>query len=753
MMHGKWAVAAAILCAANAAPAQPWGIEARTPNSSLLITELPADNPGTMAVERVFPQLSFSQPVFLSSVPDDSNRLFVVEQDGIIRVFRNETDPATSDEFLNITNRVLNVGEQGLLGLAFDPDYADTGSPHAGEFYVYYSVSGGSRRSRISRFANVTPSGNSVDPGTEEVLIEFAQPASNHNGGTVLFGPDDMLYLGLGDGGGANDQFGNGQNTTTLLGDFIRIDVRSAPDEGLAYHIPQDNPFFNGGPAGTATRKEIYAWGVRNPYRFSFDMLTGLLYCADVGQDTYEEIDIIQSGNNYGWNIMEGLHCFSPETGCNQTGLTLPIVEYNHTQGNSVTGGYVYYGSRLPELYGNYVYGDFGSGRIWALRYDGSSVSGPDILVSDSGLSISSFGQDSSGEVYIVSYDGGIYRFVRSSPPPASSFPTRLSDIPALLTAGSGADQTTSGIFPYEPSAKLWSDGTRKERFIAIPGAGQIGYREGVGWDFPEETILIKNFSLPLDERDPDGSLKRIETRLLFRKDSAWHGFSYEWNEEETDALLLPGNKSRAFQITGEDGTSFSYSWYYPARTECNRCHTNAANRVLGLTTAQMNFDFNYPASGVTDNQLRTFDHIGLFTAALPGEPAALPRMPDPADAGEPLEDRARAYLAANCSFCHRPGGPAPVALDLRWETALGDMNALETRPQAGSLGISDPYIIASGDAMRSVLSARMGTLGADDRMPPLASSRVDEEGLVLINSWINSLPSPSAANQGWVLY
>ncbi|MBW2429115.1 MAG: PQQ-dependent sugar dehydrogenase [Deltaproteobacteria bacterium] len=720
--------------------AQPFGIENRVPNTSLLITDLPAAEPGAMQIERVFPELSFSRPVLIIEIPDESGRLAVVQKNGLIGVFTNSPNPAADDvsTFLDISGRVLNAGEQGLLGLAFDPDYKDNG-----QFYVYYSWNGTNPgTSRISRFTNDSPAQNSVNSNSEEILLQIPQPYTNHNGGMIAFGPDDMLYIALGDGGSGGDPLNSGQDTTTLLGSILRIDVRAAPDSGLNYHIPTDNPFFNGGPDGTATSKEIYAYGLRNPWRFSFDALNGYLFAGDVGQGAREEIDVITSGGNYGWNIMEGTFCYnSPQ--CDTSGLIFPVVDYGRSEGNSVTGGYVYLGDQVPSLYGMYIYGDFGSGRIWGFRYDGTNLDGPYTLVGSSGLNISGFGQDATGEVYVLDFSSGNVYVLR----PLNSdgdFPTRLSDIPALLAAGTGIDQTNNGIIPYEPSAKLWSDGTLKERFMALPNLDRIGYRMSAGWDFSEHSVVIKNFILPLDERDPINTAQRIETRLLLKKNNQWHGFSYEWNDMGTDAQLLWSAKTKTYSIVDKDGQSVTINYLYPSRSQCIQCHTNAANGILGLNTPQMNFNFTYPASGVNDNQLRTYDHIALFTASLPDSPAQLPKMPDSNDAAASWQQRARAYLAANCAMCHRPGGTAPTSLDFRWEIGNSQMNAINVPPGNGDLGIQGALIISTRDIAKSILLRRIELRDGLFQMPPLGTSRPDQQGEYVIRQWILSLRSRS---------
>lgn len=381
-----------------------------------------ADSPGAMRLERAFPQLAFSFPVLMVEAPEPAPRMFVVEKRGTIRVFPKVPDPAPDEAvvFLDIQTRVRNAGEQGFLGLAFDPDYAANG-----EFYVYYSWLDGECTTcptRVSRFTNDDPADSVVDPNSEEVILDFAQPYDNHNGGMIAFGPDGMLYIGLGDGGSGGDPHNNGQDTRTLLGAILRIDVRSAPDPGLAYRIPEDNPFFNGGPAGAETRKEIFAYGLRNPWRFSFDMQNGTLFCGDVGQNSYEEVDVIVAGGNYGWRYREASHCYNPPTNCPTEGLIDPIAEYGRDLGRSITGGFVSYSLAVPELYGVYLYADYGSRRIWGLRYENLTVSGPYTLVDPAGFPIAGFGQDRDGEVYVLDFtaNGGAH-VLRSQASPAGA--------------------------------------------------------------------------------------------------------------------------------------------------------------------------------------------------------------------------------------------------------------------------------------------------------------------------------------------
>jgi glucose/arabinose dehydrogenase len=337
-------------------------------------------------------------PLGLQDVNDGTGRLFVLQQAGTIRIIQNGALVATP--FLDITPRVTSGGETGLLGLAFHPAYAQNG-----RFFVHYDRTvGGQLQSVISEFARSATDPNAADPNSERILLTVNQPFPNHKGGQMNFGPDGFLYIGLGDGGSEDDPQGNGQNTNTMLAKLLRIDVNTT-SPGKQYGIPADNPFVHGGGL-----PEIFAFGLRNPWRFSFDTATGRLFVGDVGQDKFEEVDLVSRGDNLGWNIMEGMHCFNPPTGCNMTGLKLPIAEYDHSEGNAVMGGYVYHGTAIPSLQNMYVFGDFGSGTIWTLTETTPGQFTRNTLMLKTGHSITSFGQDTAGEIYVVDFSGTVFK-------------------------------------------------------------------------------------------------------------------------------------------------------------------------------------------------------------------------------------------------------------------------------------------------------------------------------------------------------
>lgn len=352
------------------------------------------------SLQNAFPNLTFTNPVDLQHAGDGTDRIFIVEQAGIIYVIQNNPQTTVKKIFLNIVDSVSSGGEMGLLGLAFHPNYESNGY-----FYVNYTKSSPYRRTLISRFKVSSTNPDSADRSSGTILMEIAQPYSNHNGGQLAFGPDGYLYIALGDGGSGGDPQNYSQNRSSLLGKLLRINVDQTQGS-LNYAIPPDNPFANN---TQGFREEIYAYGLRNPWRFSFDFSTGQLWCGDVGQSSREEIDIITNGGNYGWRCYEGTLPYNT-TGCTGTNYLPPIWEYPRSEGYSVTGGYVYRGPNLPELFGKYIYGDYGTRKIWALTYDGVNPLVNQFLVTCNSA-ISSFGIDLNNELYVVGYNGIIYRF------------------------------------------------------------------------------------------------------------------------------------------------------------------------------------------------------------------------------------------------------------------------------------------------------------------------------------------------------
>ncbi|MFO1407420.1 MAG: PQQ-dependent sugar dehydrogenase [Steroidobacteraceae bacterium] len=698
------------------------GLDTRPDNTTCVAGERPSQSVA-LATQRAFPSLPFlASPVLAVQAPGNGSRWFVVEQAGVVRAFANQASVSNLQVFIDITGRVTTGGERGLLGMAFHPNF-----PTDPRVYLSYTTGGANLVSRISEFRTID-GGATLDPSSEKVILTVNQPAENHNGGNIAFGPDGFLYVGFGDGGSGGDPWGsigNGQNLQTLLGKMLRIDIGGTTGS-VPYRIPAGNPYAANPlcSAGTGTQScpEIYAYGFRNPWRWSFDRGSGELWVGDVGQGNIEEVDRVVAGGNYGWRCFEGTNPYNSTCGPNAGASLPPIAQYDHTVGQAITGGYVYRGSAIPALVGRYVFGDWASGRVWQIPRDTT----PTLTVTtgfDSGIGASSFGEGADGELYLVDYYGGqLYKLIPAAGTGGGTIASQLSATGCVLP--NDATQPATGLIPYAPNAPFWSDGAVKDRYLALPNGATLSVDAAGDVQFPNGTVLMKNFTL---------AGRRVETRLLMRHtDGEWAGYTYEWNAQGTDATRVVGGKTAT--VNGQ-------TWVFPSETQCLACHTAAAGRNLGLEIAQLNGDLLYPQTGRTANQVTTLDAIGLFSPPIATPPASLPAYRNPYGTAGTLTERARAWLHTNCAQCHRPGGGTPVNLDLRYDTALSATNTCNAVPQAGDLGIANARIIATGDAARSVLVARANRRDAN-AMPPLGSTVVDTAGVALLTNWVNSLTS-----------
>ncbi len=700
------------------------GLDSRPDNQTCVAPARPTAN-SSVSVTDPYPLLpDLVQPTKILLEPSGAGRWFVLQKSGQIITFPTNA-PSSVSQYMDLTtdHSIRTISEGGLLGMAFHPDY-----PSTPEIFLSYTIehSNPSMRHVVSRM--VLDNVNSPGAGTtEQVILEVDQDFDNHNGGDIAFGPDGYLYFGLGDGGSANDPSQRAQDTTRLLGSMLRIDAMGT---GAGYNIPSDNPFASNARCGPGANAgdcpEIYAWGLRNPWRWSFDPATGELWAADVGQGAWEEVDLIELGGNYGWRCREGAHDTGNASDCSGGGLIDPVSEYSHSLGNSITGGYVYRGSAIPELEGLYIFADYGSGRFWAARPDGQGGYTNDELI-DTNVQPTAFGVGPDGELYFVDINGnnGLGR-VRRIDPPAS--PT-ADTIPDLLSDTGCVDpndvtQPYAGLLPYDLNAPFWSDGADKDRYIGLPNGTTIGIDADGDFQFPNGTVIVKNFQL--------GS-NLIETRHLMRHpDGVWAGYTYEWNPAQTEATRVRGGK--VVNINGQD-------WIYPSEGQCMECHTGAAGFALGPEIAQLNKDVTYPSTGRLANQLETIEHVMMFTAPLPGPVNTLDALTDPADTSAPLEPRARAYLHTNCAQCHRPNGPTPSTMDLRYWTALADTNACDALPLEGDLGIPNARLIAPGNSGASLIVERMRRRDSHG-MPPLGSNVIDTFNVARISAWIDGLSS-----------
>lgn len=691
-----------------------------------LLTIVPA--PAQAQLRATLLATGFNRPNNVVIDPVVPGAVYVVDQAGVVRAFLNGAERPSP--FLNVSSLISTGGEQGLLGMAFPPDAATTG-----RVFVHYTNSSGN--SVVRRYTRSSADPMVLDPASAFALQWpktgggrqgfITQDFANHNGGNLAFGPDGYLYIGMGDGGSGDDPNHRAQNPQSLLGKMLRIDVNGATG-ATRYAIPASNPFAGGAPcdndtgAFTANCPEIYAYGFRNPWRWSFDSGSGELWVGDVGQNNWEEVDRVVRGGNYGWRCREGAHAYNASCGPNAGTAIDPVAEYDHSQGVSITGGHVYRGSAIPGLAGRFVFGDFGSGRIWHVARDATPTQ-QFTTGFDSGLSIASFAQDAAGEIYVVNFGGTLHR-LRAGASGGRVIPAQLSATGCVNA--SDATQPAAGLIPYAPNAPFWSDGAVKSRYLALPDGRQITVGADGDFDFPNGSVLVKHFRI---------GTRLVETRLFMRHDNGeWAGYTYEWNAQGTDATRVTGGK--AVTVAGQ-------SWLFPSEAQCMVCHTAAAGRTLGLEQSQLNGSLTYAATGRSANQLDTLNAIGLLNPSLSQPVAQLPAMPDPYGTAGTLAERARAWLHTNCSNCHRPGGGTPVAMDLRYTTSLAATGACEVVPSR-TLGIANARLIAVGGtdpASRSMIVVRPNHTDADS-MPPLQPRVVDTAGVALLTNWVNSLAS-----------
>lgn len=657
----------------------------------------PPPPPFPVKTAHVLDGVSVEEPTGLVANGEDA--WFVLERKG--RIVRASRDGVgwTSSVALDLSASVESEHfEAGLLGMALSPDFATTG-----EAFVYFTRKGeGAVHYPLLARVRSVDGGRTFDPSTVETVLEREQELLGHYGGKLAFGPDRMLYAAVGDGM-FGDPLRRAQDPSELWGKVLRLDVLG----GRPYAIPEDNPFASGGG-----RPEVYALGFRNPWGMSIAE-DGTVWLSDVGHDAWEEIDVVVKGGNYGWPIREGTHCFAEEP-CDLPDAIDPVFEYPHVDGFSVTGGFVYRGRAIPDLSGRYVFADFISGRIWALEEGGPDGRRLARDLVDSALGISAFAEGADHEIYAVDHwSGGVFRLEPNEVRPEE--PVTLGELGCLGERSAAA--MAPGLIPYEVNAPLWSDGLDKQRFLSIPDDATIHVNDDGDWDLPPGSVVLKTFA--------HGG-RPVETRMLTRAADRWLGYAFEWDEAGSDARLL---------TTGKTVDLGDRSWDIPSRAQCGACHTAAAGRTLGLETAQMNRVVRYP-NGRTADQLTTFERIGLFDAPLPPD---RPRFAAP-DGDAPVEERARAYLHANCAGCHRPLGPGRGAFDLRATIPREDMRLLCEPVYTGGGDLDAAFVVEPGHPELSMLVARMDRRGLA-QMPPLGTSQVDPLGVSLVRAWIGELP------------
>ena len=716
---------------------KPYGMKTRVPWTTSRVAGTP-DPPPPYNVTRAFPRLKFKNPVYIVQEPG-TNRFLVAELSGKIYAFTKDTPDVDSRELF------LDVGRR-IFSFSFHPQYEENG-------YVFVFCPTGppkskekqdpeeqdqpeSAKSCVSRFQTNLQQPRHCALDSEKVIIEW--PSGGHNGGEAIIGPDGYLYVSTGDSTSDSDPKNTGQGVDDLLSVIMRLDVDN-PDPGKPYSIPKDNPFID----YPGARPEIWAFGFRNPWRMSFDAKTGRLWVGDVGQDLWEMIWLVKRGGNYGWSVREGSHLFHPNKKHGPGPILSPIMEHHHTVCRSITGGYVYHGAKFPELRDVYFYGDYEYGQIWGLRYDGQKIIWHQELA-DTALRIPSFGVSRDGDIYLMDHlNGELYELVRAPTATANSeFPRKLSE--TGIFASIKDQKVAPGVIPYSVNTPNWSDNATKERFIALPNMSKINFIEKSGdvgtWEFEDGAVNVESISLEMEVGNP-ASRKRIETRITFKQQNHWLGYTYLWNDEQTDAVLVDaGGLDLTFTIKDPvaPGGKQQQTWHVPSRNECMGCHSRAAGFVLGLNTLQMNKDHDY--GDVVDNQLRTLNHIGLFQKPLEKRPDEYDALPNAYDESADLNARARAYLHVNCAVCHASSGGGNARILLGYRLSLEQTKLIDGRPIQGTFGLADARIIAPGDPYASVLFYRLSKLGRG-RMPHVGSTLTDERGIDLIHDWIEKLP------------
>jgi uncharacterized repeat protein (TIGR03806 family) len=758
-------------------------------------------------VEPAFANLALTDTLVITQHPLNG-RMYVGSRNGLIVSFDNQPDVAVAETFLDLRDRVAVVWDGGFLGLVFHPEFGDEASPFRHTFYVYYSshcpldASGNApdldacddaypREStlgffntylRLSRF-EASLDGLVADPGSEQVMINIRLYNSSHRGGGFAFRNEGYLYVTIGDqfrywtaqdivetleGGTmrlAVDVTDNGDGTWSCPeGSHLPLRTLDTVDEtsGRYYCIPDDNPWLNDDGAGEQFFEEYCSIGHRNPHRLARDPDTDRLWSGEIGESTREEINVIECGNNYGWPFREGkIPGPRPEPPSFLGELTDPVIDFTRDEAQAIIGGYVYRGSRFPELRGDYLAGDYVTNRIWAISLDEETMTATKRYLTDfSPGNLGTWGQDALGEVFLgsVAGTGPLYSLARAVYEPVPDPPPLLSETGAFSDLDGAVPSEV--WLPYALNQPFWSDGAMKTRFIAVPSDGERDTREEKvrfstvsDWSYPVGTVLMKHFELPLDEANPTDTA-RLETRfMILGEDDRWYGLTYRWREDRTDAELLASEATAEYMVRQSDGTTRRQTWYFPSRSECLSCHREGSGGALGLRTHQLNGDFSYPNTKGPRNQLQTWNELGLFSPPLVDESkiATFPTSPALEDVTASLQDRGRSWLDSNCSYCHRPG-EVNAGFDARFTTPFAVQGYLWTGVR-NDLGNPGTVLIYPGRPDLSAVWQRTAAVGSI-AMPPLAKALAEDPAVDLLAEWIKRIdPAPLEAGLRYEYY
>jgi glucose/arabinose dehydrogenase/mono/diheme cytochrome c family protein len=630
-----------------------------------------------------------------------------------LRRFAPQADVTEAETLLEVSDSANSFGSH--------PRYADNGWIYLGSVGPDPSDPAGKNRlAHIVRYTVDRQAPHHVVEGSALTIVEW--PSKGHNGMASAFGNDGMLYVTTGDGTPGSDVENTGQDLSTLRGKVLRLDVDGAP-AGQPYRVPADNPFVH----TEGARPEIWAYGLRNPWRITADRESGQIWVGQNGQDLRETAHLLFRGANYGWSAYEGSRIFIETRLRGPSPFTPPTIEHDHGSFRSLTGGLVYRGARFPELVGAYLYGDWATGRIWAAKHDGRQLLWDRELV-DTALAVTGFGTTPEGDIIICDHGGdGLYRLEPA--PPAETrpidFPRRLSetglfaDVPAL--------QPATGVQPYVINAPAWHDGATADRLLALPGLSTATLAGSWStWDLPDGAALAQTLSFPAHDGEP---ARRLETRVLLKQAGDWSAYSYLWNDAQNDAELV-GKEGRQVRVAGR-------AWLVPSRSDCLMCHSRAARFALSLTSAQLNRPVEI--EGQTRNQIEALIALGFAKGAIPK--AGLPHHVDPYDQSAAVADRVRTYLATNCAHCHTPEGGGNTLMNLTAGAAPAQQHLIDAPPEHGAFNLPDARIVTPGQPGRSVLPIRIALRGVPGQMPPVGTLAPDPAGMQLLVEWIQSLP------------
>ena len=666
--------------------------------------------------KRIWEKLPAKKPLELKQLPGRPGWMVYAdhheskESISSLWAFETKAQVAEQVEVLTLTNRLV-------YGFCFHPRFEENG-------FIFLHTSGprrgeGSKKKkcRVSRWT-MDRKTLAVDVSSHRTFLEWE--SNGHDGGGVVFGRDGMLYVTSGDGTSDSDVNLTGQRIDLILAKLLRINVdRQSKDR--PYSIPPDNPFLKTPHAAP----ETWALGFRNPWRLTCDIKSGDIWVGENGQDLWESVKRVERGANYGWSRYEGSHPFYLERKQGPGKLTKPTFEHHHREARSLTGGVVYHGDRLPPLQGAYVYGDYSTGKIWAGRHDGQRVVWHQ-EIADTTLGITGFAEDARGNLIVIDDHTGFYRLEKNPEHGRPvRFPTRLSK--TGLFNNTPGQIPAPGVRAYEVNVPHWTDGADAHHWIAVPEGKAIKHASNRGWNTPEGTVLVQTLF-------QDG--RRLETRLLTKQQDEWAGYSYLWDKNQKDAVLV-GSAGK------EIGLSGGRKWKVPSRAECMMCHSRAVRYTLGLTELQMNRPIQ--VKGKSTNQIADWIRAGLLEGAKAedygeGGRHAQRRLPNPYDESLALESRVRAYWQANCTHCHVEAGGGNAQMKLEWNRSLKDTGTVDVEPLHSRFQLGEEArIVASGDIVHTVMMQRISGTGTG-RMPPVGGVLPDPQWVQLLVQWVSEL-------------